>query len=188
MKLKSKLSLVVAASAVLLANPTFAQELGYLSCGTGGAVKDPFGNCIRSPSGDQLGDCIGVAAPVPVEVPAPIMISLAADANFDFDKSDLKPAGRASLDKLVQDMRQVNVKSIDIVGHTDSIGSVEYNQGLSERRAASAANYLVGQGVSSGIITTSGRSELQPIASNETAEGRAANRRVDITVDATQSQ
>ena len=127
-------------------------------------------------------------APPPAPAPAPLVLSLAADANFDFDKSELKPAGRASLDQLVSDMRQVNVSSIDIIGHTDSIGSEEYNQGLSERRAASAANYLVQQGVNPGLISTSGRGELQPIASNATAEGRAQNRRVDIAVDATRAQ
>ena len=166
MKLKlSKISLTLAASAVLLgANPVFSQELGYLNCGTGGAVKDPFGNCVRSPGGSPtLPECVGVAVvEPPQEVPAPLVISLAADANFDFDKSDLKPAGMASLDKLVTDMQQVNVSSIDIVGHTDSIGTEAYNQGLSERRSASAANYLVQKGVNPGLITTSGRGELQP--------------------------
>jgi OOP family OmpA-OmpF porin len=120
-------------------------------------------------------------------MPAPMTLSLDADANFDFDESTLKPAGRASLDQLVSDMRQVDVSSISIVGHTDSIGSEAYNQALSERRAASAANYLVQQGVNPNLITATGRGETQPIASNDTAEGRARNRRVDIAVDATRT-
>lgn len=187
----SKLSLALAASVLLLgAQPAFSQDLKYLSCGSGGAVKDPFGNCVRSLGGSDLPACIG-ASPVvaePSPVPAPLVLSLAADANFDFDKSELKPAGRASLDQLVQDMQQVQVNSIDIVGHTDSVGTESYNQGLSERRARSAASYLAGKGVSPNIISTSGRGELQPIATNATAEGRAQNRRVDITVDAVRPQ
>jgi len=119
-----------------------------------------------------------------VEVPAPLVASLAADVNFDFDKSVLKPEGRAALDRLVTDMRQVEVRRVDLVGHTDSIGTEQYNQGLSERRAASVQTYLIDRGVNPALITASGRGELQPIASNATPEGRAMNRRVDITVDA----
>lgn len=187
----SKISLALAASALLLgAQPAFSQDLKYLSCGSGGAVKDPFGNCVRSLGGSDLPACIGapVVEPQPEPVPAPLVLSLAADANFDFDKSELKPAGKASLDQLVRDMQQVQVNSIDIVGHTDSVGTEAYNQGLSERRAQSAASYLAQQGVSPSIITTSGRGELQPIATNATKEGRAQNRRVDITVDAVRPQ
>jgi len=85
---------------------------------------------------------------------------------------------------LVEDMRQVTVRSIDIVGHTDSVGTEAYNQALGQRRANSAQRYLVERGVNPALVTTSSRGELQPIASNATPEGRAMNRRVDITVDA----
>ncbi len=122
------------------------------------------------------------------------MISLAADANFDFDKYDLKPGGQAALQDLAQKMEQVEVAGIDIVGHTDSKGSEEYNQALSERRANAAANYLASLGTNPGLITTRGMGERQPIAPNTNAdgsdnpEGRSKNRRIDITVDAKQMQ
>lgn len=190
MKIKfDKLSLGLAASAFLLASSpvAFSAELGYLGSASGGAVRDPFGQCLRSADGDQIPECL---PPVAEPEPQVMMISLAADANFDFDKSELKPPGKAAISQLVQDMQQVDVKSVDIVGHTDSIGTEAYNQRLSERRAQSAANYMAGEGVNPGLITTRGMGERQPIAPNrnpdgsDNPEGRAKNRRVDITVDA----
>jgi OOP family OmpA-OmpF porin len=186
-----RLGLVVATLGLLLmvGEGAFAQapasQLYYLTCGSGGAVRDPFGQCVRALAQElNHPECEPTRQPVSVEVPAPLVASLAADVNFDFDKSVLKPEGRASLDQLVTDMRQVEVRRVDLVGHTDSIGSEQYNQGLSERRAASVQSYLIDRGVNPALITASGRGELQPIASNATPEGRALNRRVDITVDA----
>jgi OOP family OmpA-OmpF porin len=132
-------------------------------------------------------------APAPAAAPTVSALNLSADAFFDFDKANLKPEGRASLDQLAGEMSSADVQSIDIVGHTDSIGSEAYNQGLSERRAQSAADYLIGRGVNGSLITARGAGELQPIAPNrnpdgsDNPEGRAQNRRVDITVVA-QSQ
>ena len=194
----SQLSLGLATAAVLLAGaPVQAAELGYLGSASGGAVRDPFGDCLRSAGGDQIPECMPeMAAEPPPPPPAPepqvMMVSLAADANFDFDKSELKPAGKATLSQLAADMQPLDVRSVDIVGHTDSIGTEAYNQRLSERRAQSAADYLVSEGVNPSVITTRGMGETQPIAPNrnpdgsDNPEGRAKNRRVDITVDAQQ--
>lgn len=187
MKLKlNKLGLSLAASALLLASSPLvtAAELGYLGSASGGAVHDSYGQCLRSADGDKIPDCLPKVAAAPKPQEQVMMVSLSADANFDFDKSNLKPAGKAALDKLAQQMRGVQVKSVDIVGHTDSIGTEAYNQKLSERRAQSAAKYLISDGVNSSLITTRGMGERQPIATNKTAAGRAKNRRVDITVDA----
>ena len=71
---------------------------------------------------------------------------------------------------------------IDVYGHTDSTGSDAYNQGLSERRALSVADYLSGHGVQSARIATRGYGESQPIASNDTPQGQAANRRVEVKI------
>jgi len=71
---------------------------------------------------------------------------------------------------------------IELAGHTDSIGSEQYNQGLSERRAKSAYNYFVSKGIAADRMTTVGYGELRPVASNATDEGRAKNRRVEITI------
>lgn len=127
-------------------------------------------------------------APEPAPAPAPVAqkVTYAADAFFDFDKSNLKPEGRASLDELVSKIQGINLEVIVAVGHTDSVGTEQYNQGLSERRAESVKQYLVSKGIEAGRVYTEGKGELQPIASNQTAAGRAQNRRVEIEVVGTQ--
>ncbi|WP_372591731.1 OmpA family protein [Guyparkeria sp.] len=129
-------------------------------------------------------------APKPVVEPPPEpkaeKVTLKADTYFDFDKSNLKPEGRDTLDQLVRDMGDLNsIAEIEVVGHTDSIGTEEYNQGLSERRAATVKDYLISKDVPANVINTEGRGELEPVATNETREGRAKNRRVEITTKGT---
>ncbi|MDR0478929.1 MAG: OmpA family protein [Burkholderiaceae bacterium] len=109
-------------------------------------------------------------------------ITYAADAFFDFDKSVLKPAGRASLDELASKIQGINLEVIVATGHTDSVGSLTYNQRLSLRRAEAVKAYLVSKGIDKSRIYTEGKGKTQPIASNKTAAGRAKNRRVEIEV------
>ena len=103
-----------------------------------------------------------------------------ADALFDFDKSVLKPAAKASLDSLAGKVKSLTLEVIVAVGHTDSIGTDAYNQKLSIRRAESVKKYLVSQGIEAKRIYVEGKGESQPVADNKTAEGRAKNRRVQI--------
>ena len=111
-------------------------------------------------------------------------MSLSADAFFDFDKSVLKAAGKEKLNELAADIKNAGakVKSINLAGYTDGIGSQQYNLGLSQRRAKSVEAYLVANGVNPAIITTEGFGKENPIATNDTAEGRAQTRRVDVTI------
>jgi len=124
--------------------------------------------------------------PAPPAPPAPKPVSekitMAADAHFDFDKSVLKPEGKAKLDDLVSKLKTVNLEVIIAIGHTDSIGSNAYNQKLSVRRANAVKAYLVSKGIEANRIYTEGKGETQPVASNKTKEGRAKNRRVEIEV------
>lgn len=100
---------------------------------------------------------------------------------FDFDKSKIKPYMAEDLRNLAERVKSSpGVESIDIIGHTDSVGSETYNQGLSERRAHSVADYLSGQGLERRSMTVSGKGESEPVADNHTAEGRARNRRVEV--------
>jgi OOP family OmpA-OmpF porin len=121
------------------------------------------------------------AAPVPPAVAAS-KVTFAADAFFDFDKYVLKPEGRAKLDDLVSKIKDVNLEVIIAVGHTDWIGTKEYNQKLSVRRAEAVKAYLVSKGIEKNRIYTEGKGKTQPVADNRTAEGRAKNRRVEIEV------
>jgi OOP family OmpA-OmpF porin len=130
------------------------------------------------------------AAPVAPVAPAPVgasKVTFAADAFFDFDKSVLKPEGRAKLDDLTSKIRDVNLEVIIAVGHTDSVGSVAYNQRLSIRRAEAVKAYLVSKGIERNRVYTEGKGKSQPVADNKTAEGRAKNRRVEIEVVGTRA-
>ena len=130
------------------------------------------------------------AKPAPAPAPAPVAaskVTYAADAFFDFDKSVLKPEGRAKLDDLVGKVKGINLEVIIAVGHTDSVGSNAYNQRLSVRRAESVKAYLVSKGIERNRIYTEGKGESQPVADNRTSEGRAKNRRVEIEVVGTRA-
>jgi OmpA-OmpF porin, OOP family len=124
------------------------------------------------------------AKPAPKPAPKPVAekVTLAADVLFDFDKSVLKPEGKAKLDDLANKVKAINLEVVIAIGHTDSIGSDAYNQKLSVRRAESVKAYLVSKGVEPNRIYTEGKGEKQPVASNKTKEGRQKNRRVEIEV------
>jgi outer membrane protein OmpA-like peptidoglycan-associated protein len=116
-----------------------------------------------------------------------IVVTFDGGILFDFDRADLRPAARANLQELASNLQRHERTEVLILGHTDSVGSASYNQGLSERRAQSAANFLVNQGVAGHRISTRGMGEHDPIASNETAEGRQLNRRVEVVIYADES-
>ena len=120
--------------------------------------------------------------PPPPPPPAPKKIELSADAYFDFNKATLKPAGKEKIDaEVVAPMKEhPNLRAL-VEGHTDSIGSDAYNQRLSERRANAVRDYMVSRGIDAQRIMTKGWGKSKPIASNKTKEGRARNRRVEIT-------
>jgi OOP family OmpA-OmpF porin len=101
-------------------------------------------------------------------------------AHFDFNKATLKPEGKTALEAAVKALKDEPALKATITGHTDSVGSDSYNLKLSERRANAARDYLVSQGIDASRITTQGLGESKPIASNDTAEGRAENRRVEV--------
>jgi len=128
--------------------------------------------------------------PPPPAPPAPTSekVTYAADTFFDFDKYALKPEGKAKLDDLIGKMAGMNLEVIIAVGYTDNIGTFEYNQKLSERRANAVKEYLVSKGVEKNRIYTEGKSYKDPIASNKTAEGRAKNRRVEIEMVGTRAK
>lgn len=184
-----KLGLGLAASAaVLMAAVTQAQVPPdrYVQDPFRKPIKDPFGKCVLSIGGQNLPECgAPLAVKEPPKAPTVQTVTLGADAYFDFDKATLKPAGRERLDALATEIRQLGgtVSSVAVVGNTDAIGTEAYNQALSERRAQAVVDYLVRQGVNPGVISAQGAGEGNPVASNETAEGRAQNRRVDVTVE-----
>lgn len=130
------------------------------------------------------------ATPAPAPAPAPAVaskVTFSADAFFDFDKSVLKPEGKAKLDDVASKVKDINLEVVIAVGHTDSIGSDAYNQKLSVRRAEAVKAYLVSKGIAKDRVYTEGKGEKQPVADNKTKEGRAKNRRVEIEVVGTRA-
>ncbi len=111
-----------------------------------------------------------------------LVLNMPSGITFGYDSATVQPQFRPTLDQVATVLAEYNQTYIDVYGHTDSTGSAAYNQGLSERRAAAVAGYLSTQGVQSARIGTRGFGLTQPIASNETEDGRAANRRVEIKI------
>jgi OOP family OmpA-OmpF porin len=139
----------------------------------GDGVPDYKDNCPGTPKGAKVD-------PKGCEIMADMTIRTTAD-HFDFDSAELKPAMMSELDNAAN---QINASKgdemLEIVGHTDSTGPEDYNQGLSERRAQAAADYLAGKGVSASRMTVKGMGESSPAADNSTREGRSMNRRVEL--------
>jgi outer membrane protein OmpA-like peptidoglycan-associated protein len=115
-----------------------------------------------------------------------IVVTFDSGLLFDFDSDALRAGARDDLRRFADNMRRNPDTDILIVGHTDSTGSVSYNMGLSQRRASSAANFLINQGVDRHRIRTEGRGPHEPVASNETDAGRQANRRVEVVITVTE--
>jgi OmpA-OmpF porin, OOP family len=201
MNISSKLTLGGALFA-LAASSAYADYTPNLQDSTGRAVRDGSGHCVVT-SGLVLPECAGVPAPAPAapaapvaqaapaapEAPAPAKpapssvrqsVVIQADALFDFDKSVVRPDGKRAIDEALGKLNGVDLEMVIATGHTDSIGTERYNQKLSERRAAAVKAYLVSKGIPASKITTIGKGETQPVATNKTAAGRQKNRRVDI--------
>lgn len=194
---KTILNLAVIAG-LSLSIPAFAHEDGQANEAT---VGDSSGHCVTDSSGDNVrtsswtdelgaaacGGVVAEAAPAAEPAPAPTPVSetitLAAAALFDHDRDVIKDAAKPELDAFAARVNSLSsVESVSIVGHTDSSGTDAYNQNLSERRAAAVKDYLASQGVDPAVMSTSGMGESQPVADNSTKEGRAQNRRVEITL------
>ncbi len=111
-----------------------------------------------------------------------IVVTFDSGILFDYDRSDLRSASRANLQELADNLREYGRTDVLIIGHTDSDGSDAYNQSLSERRARSAAAYLEQLGVAGERISTRGMGENDPVSTNETAEGKQLNRRVEVVI------
>jgi outer membrane protein OmpA-like peptidoglycan-associated protein len=119
--------------------------------------------------------------PKPVAVaPPPKRIIIYQKPTFGFDSTELSPESRAVLDEQVVVLEKDSKLQLIITGYTDSIGPQDYNQGLSERRANAAREYLISKGVAGDRLKAMGYGETRPIASNDTQEGRAQNRRIEL--------
>lgn len=111
-----------------------------------------------------------------------LTLIMPGNITFASNSADISSSFYPTLNSLVQVFKEFNKNGVDIVGHTDSTGSLQLNQDLSNRRAQSVASYLIANGVAPARISSYGAGPSQPIASNDTAAGRAQNRRVEINL------
>jgi len=144
------------------------------------------GAAVGMAAGALVGGLLGLAIckeeappPPPPPAPAPRKVATLTGPQFDFNKATLRPDGRAAVRTAADTLRGTKERVL-VTGYTDSVGSDAYNLRLSERRANTVRDALVAEGIAADRITTKGMGKSNPVASNETAEGRARNRRVDI--------
>lgn len=122
-----------------------------------------------------------------VRVGEGIQVTFASGLLFDFDSDAVKPTARTNLQALARSLAKFPDSDVLIIGHTDATGSEAYNQQLSVRRADAAATYLISEGVARSRVGTYGLGESEPVASNESESGRAANRRVEVAIYASRA-
>jgi outer membrane protein OmpA-like peptidoglycan-associated protein len=132
-----------------------------------------------------------LAPPAPPAPPQPRKLRLAADTQFHFDRAELTPSGQAELDRLIGEMGAAQIGAISIVGYTDRIGTDAYNMKLSQRRADTVKQYLVGRSVEANRVQALGRGKNDPITTPATCKGKrgqglikclAPDRRVEVEV------
>ncbi|VAW02590.1 Outer membrane porin, OmpA family [hydrothermal vent metagenome] len=111
-----------------------------------------------------------------------LILNMPSNVTFAVDSSAIDPQFQTTLGSVANTLSEYEKSYVDVLGHTDSTGSDQYNQSLSERRAESVSNFLANSGVQRARLATKGYGESQPVASNSTEEGRAANRRVELKI------
>lgn len=153
--------------------------IGAVACGVAGHVfLDPTPIPAPPPPPPPL------PTPTPVPEPPDVIARriVLRGINFDFDSSQIREISEPVLDEAVRQLGDNPGVTITVVGHTDARGSAEYNQELSVRRAEAVFRYLVNHGIKPERVTVAGRGESSPVASNDTSDGRARNRRVELDV------
>jgi outer membrane protein OmpA-like peptidoglycan-associated protein len=172
--------------------------------GVGGAIGAVIGNQTGSTArGAIIGAVVGGAAGMIVgarmdkqaadlrqEIPGAtitrvgegIVVTFASGLMYDFDSDRVRDEAAKNLRSLSESLDRFPDTDVLIVGHTDAAGTASYNEALSQRRASSASNYLISQGVKSTRLRASGRGEMEPIATNDTEIGRQQNRRVENAI------
>ncbi len=166
--------------------------IGAVIGGTAGAIMGKYmdkqaAEIEEEIPGATVEKVAGVDAETGETVTESIVVTFDSGVLFGFNSSDLTTASRLELDRMAGIFTRYPDTDIKVDGHTDSKGTDAYNQTLSEQRAASVANYLVQDGISRSRIVTRGYGESQPVATNDTEEGRAANRRVNVGIQATEN-
>lgn len=147
----------------------------------GAAIGAAIGNELDKQEEELRTDLSGSGAVITNEGDR-LVVTLPEAITFDTDSAVVRASLSDSLIRLADSLNKYPSTNVDVIGHTDTVGDASYNQALSARRANSVTAILTNNGVSQLRIRSYGRGELEPIASNDTISGRAANRRVEIVI------
>lgn len=223
-KLSTLLAVATTAMALsplyVFAAPPAQPVNGYLVDGGGEFVKNASGECWRLGAWtpalamepcDPVIKAVAAAepqpapemapAPMPAPVPAPMApvaqkLRYSGDALFGFDKATLQPEGKTVLNDLVRELQGATYEKVTVTGHTDRLGSNAYNQKLSEQRAQTVRDYLIGQNVGANVIEAQGLGETQPTTETAACKGRKSakliaclqpDRRVEVEMSGTKT-
>jgi len=168
----------------VIGNQTGSTARGaIIGAAIGGAAGAVIGNQMDETADELEEDLEGASVE---RVGEGILVTFDSGILFDFDSSELRYVARQELSDLAQSLEEHPRTDVLVVGHTDSVGEEAYNLRLSERRAESAADFLVQQGLDWSRIIVEGRGEGEPVASNDTEAGRQENRRVEVAIYASE--
>ncbi len=208
-RLRIALGVMIAAGVAACASLSRKQEGAIIGATAGGVAGGVIGNQTGSTArgaiigavvGGTIGAVIGhqmdqqakelqqnIPGATVARVGEGITVTFASGLLYDFDSDVVRTDAAENLRSLAASLGKYPNTDLLIVGHTDAVGTSEYNQALSQRRAAAAANYLTGQGVSASRLQAVGRGESEALATNDTEAGRQLNRRVEIAIYANAS-
>jgi outer membrane protein OmpA-like peptidoglycan-associated protein len=200
---------LLAASVTACASLNKREQGAIIGAGAGGVVGGVIGHQVGATAtgaiigaavGGTIGGVIGhqmdqqakelkqnIPGATVTRVGEGIAITFASGLLYDFDSDVVRSEAAANLRNLAASLNKYPNTDLLIVGHTDAVGSSEYNQSLSQRRSTAASNYLAAQGVSATRLRAVGRGETEPIGANDTEAGRQSNRRVEIAIVANSS-
>jgi outer membrane protein OmpA-like peptidoglycan-associated protein len=147
----------------------------------GAAIGAAIGNELDKQE-EELRSDLGGSGAVITNTGDRLIVTLPEAITFDTDSSSVRPSLAGSLVQLAASLNKYPDTDVDVIGHTDNVGDASYNQGLSNRRAQAVSTILANNGVSGNRLRAYGRGENQPVASNDTSSGRAANRRVEVII------
>jgi len=167
-----------AATQIIAGNSAGAAVKGAV---VGGVVGAAVGNILDKQEQDLRRDMAGSGAVI-TNNGKELVVTLPEAITFDTDSTYVRPGLQGHLARLAGNLQSYPDSTVDIIGHTDSVGDSSYNQNLSARRAHAVSAILIGNGVSDRRIRSYGLGETSPIASNDTTAGRAQNRRVEVVI------
>jgi outer membrane protein OmpA-like peptidoglycan-associated protein len=162
-------------------SPVGRRNAALIGAGVGALAGGAIGNYMDQQESELRAQLQGTGVSV-TRVGDRIILNMPSNITFPTDQDQVLPGFYATLNSVALVLNKFNRTLVDVNGHTDSTGSAAHNQGLSERRAASVANYLASRGVDQRRMSTLGFGASQPIASNATPDGRAQNRRVEVAI------